>query len=712
MKSSWRGLSRRDVLKSLTAVGLIAAVPRSLRAAAPAASGGAAALNYLRTLARDDGGYAWGDQEHSHLTPTFAAIGCHHLLRQAPPNRAALERFVREHHPRELKKLEQERRTFDFQQVQALAWLGADLAAFRPQIAKLTQPLSYLKQYEQHGYPVMQSELGAVLLHALVGLPVAGIADGFGHYVEERQRPNGSFNNTPARDGGDGHVMNTLWALQALGVLGLEIRRRSELIRWLQACQRPNGGFTFAPRPECGGVDDVAYTRAAVRALRLLGAPPADRDGCERYLRSLVNPDGGFGDRPGWASNAVATYGGLDACDALGMRDVAGASPPAPRVAARGTLPEGLKIFSIQIEAHGQGSPADAVELARSLKIDLWGAKNARPGWIARARALAAEQRVPVTFFTANEEYGTWVNFPGFGTYSHTSDIIAPAEGDIGRSLAREGTVTWPDFRARRLEPLQRGGGRLVWQFGENEELVRMLLDDSVERGGFAAISTFHFGNPDFMNTEPFLNRWRGRIPFIALQDAHGPEPWWFADQTSGLRTLFLAREPTWDAWLHALQQNWVVAVRRDGWTKGRTWMHSGSDVVLQEVRAREADWRWWNHSAADRPMVSLVPIRPEDTFEAGRPESGVALRVRCAGENTPQGLLKTPLAELVSLSLDGRAVTPTKVARQRPNGLYDDLYHLFAVPAGTARGRHTASAVVRVLATQREVARTVEFDM
>ncbi len=176
-----------------------------------------------------------------------------------------------------------------------------------------------------------------------------------------------------------------------------------------------------------------------------------------------------------------------------------------------------MKVYSIQIEAHGEGSPADAVELARALRIHLWGAKNAQPGWIDRAQARADRQNVPVRFFVANEEYGSWVRVPGFGTYSHTSDVIAPAGADIGPSLANAGVVSWPEFRTRRLDPLQRACGRLVWQFGENEDLVRMYLDDSIERGGYAAISTFHFGNPDFTNSEPFLNRYRGQIPFVAL---------------------------------------------------------------------------------------------------------------------------------------------------------------------------------------------------
>jgi hypothetical protein len=269
--------------------------------------------------------------------------------------------------------------------------------------------------------------------------------------------------------------------------------------------------------------------------------------------------------------------------------------------------------------------------------------------------------------------------------------------------------VSWPEFRTRRLTALERGRGRLIWQFGENEELVRMLLDDSVERRGFAVISTFHFGNPDFTNTEPFLNRWRGKLPFIALQDAHGREPWWFADQTTGFRTLFLATAPTWENWLQALERNWVVAVRRDGWTRGKTWMHSGSDEVAGFVRERERDWRWWDNPAIARPMVSIVALRPGDAAEAGRPERGVALRVRCAWENTAQGLPKTALAELVRLEVDGHAVKAELVSRQRSNGQREDHYHIWTSETLTPDA-HRADALVRVLASGVEVKKSIRF--
>jgi hypothetical protein len=250
----------------------------------------------------------------------------------------------------------------------------------------------------------------------------------------------------------------------------------------------------------------------------------------------------------------------------------------------------------------------------------------------------------------------------------------------------------------------------LIWQFGENEELVRMYLDDSVERGGYAAISTYHFGNPDFTNSEPFLHRWRGQIPFVALQDAHGPEPWWFADMTTGFRTVFVAAEPTWDGWLDALKQNRVVAIRHDQWSGGKTWMHGGSREALDFVRARERDWLWWDNVDVLRPLVSLVAVRPGDDFEIARPDRGVALRIRCAWENTPQGLLKQPIAEFVRLTVDGNEVAPTLVSKKRPNGpLLDDHYHHLHLP-DLKPGKHTATVVIRVLATKMEVERKVEF--
>jgi hypothetical protein len=703
-------MNRRAVLKTVALAGAASALRRTIFAR-PVNDGTLREriIPYLEILGRADGGYGWEDQEHSHLTPTFYAIGCYRLLKDAPARKELLAEFVRTHHPATLKKLEQERRIFEWQQVQALVWLEEDASPLKERILGWKQPVTYLKQYEQHGYPLFSSEMGVILARALLGVPASLLPPEFVTYLDSRRRANGSFNNSPATDGSDGHVSSTWWGLQALQTLDRGDERSAETIAWLRACQLPNGGFTFQPKPEFGGVDDVAYTWAAVRSLQRLGAAAENNRGAVAYLHSLASDDGGFADRPGWLSNPMATYYALDALDALGALESA-ADLKRRAATPKRSPPSDLKLFTIQVEAHGHGSPAEAVELSRALCIHLWGAKNATPEWLARAQSVADQQKVSVKFFVSNEEYGTWVNVPGLGIYSHTSDIIAPAGAPIGPALVNQAAGSWADFRSKRLDSLEHGRGRLIWQFGENEELVRMFLDDSVERGGYAAISTYHFGNPDFTNSEPFLHRWRGQLPFIALQDSHGPEPWWFADMTTGFRTVFLATEPTWDAWLNALKQNWVVAIRHDQWSGGKTWMHSGSREVLEFVHARERDWRWWDNPDIRRPLISVVAVRPNDEFETARPDKGVTLRIRCAWENTPQGLLKQPIAELVKLALDGTEAEPTLVAKKRPNGpLLDDHYHYLHLPT-LAPGMHTATVSARVLATKEQVQHTLEF--
>ena len=699
-----RSASRRRVLKAASAVGLMALWPKWAHAVEWRESAG----RYLRGLARSDGGFAWPGQDRSHLTPTFAAVGCFRLLGHDVPDKPRVAAFVRTHHPAQLKKLEQEHHEFEWQQIQALLWLGEDVSSFRERVAAWRTPTVYLKQYEQAGTPILRHESAAFVCRQLLSMPMEGLSPAYVTYLESRRRANGSFNNTPADDGADGHVLNTWWGLQATTAIRRAAEMREETIAWLRACQLPGGGFTHQPRPSFAGVDDAAYTWAAVRALKLLGAAPAEPEACAKYLHSLRNANGGFADRPGWSSNPVAMYYALDALHALGALEDA---VPAPAVMPkREALPDSLRVFSIQLEAHGRGSPAEAVDLAGALRIHLWGAKNAMPAWLARAQAIADQTKVPVRFFVSDEEYGTWMRIPGIGTYSHMSDIIAPAGAAIGESLASKGVPTWEVFRERRLAPLVHAGGRLVWQFGENEELVRLLLDDSVERGGYAAISTFHFGNPDFTNSEPFLHRWRGKVPFVALQDAHGAEPWWFADMTTGFRTLFLATEPTWEGWLEALKQNRVVAVRHDAVSGGQTWMHAGSSAVADFVKEREMDWRWWDNPAIARPMASIVAVRPEDEFEAGRPERGVAIRVRCAWENTAQGLAKTPRAELVRLLVDEQEVKAETVVMKQPRGpALADHYHRYIL-TNPATGRHRAMAVVREIATRKEHERAVEF--
>lgn len=700
-------INRRRCLQTLAGLGLSTlSTAGSAAADEHEAAARARVLRILETQSRPDGGYGWPAWDRSHLTPTFAVIGSYKLLGAAVPRSAQVAAYVRAHHPLAIKKLEHRLPVFDYQQIQSLLWLGEDVSSFREEVSTWTGLTDSPVRYEEHGDPPFQLQVMVLLCRELLGLPVAAVSPKLVDFILDRRRPHGSFNQVRASEGGDGHVMHTWHGLQALRALDKPLDRREETVNWLQSCQLPSGGFTYAPDASIGRVDDIAYTRAAVRALKLLDAEPKDVKGAIAYLESFCSlgcAPGIFGDRPGWDWNAVATYYGLDALVTLGAlregltaRVIAGT----PSLGGPPRNWAGHKVYTIQIQAPGNGSPADAVELARTLGIHLWGAKNAKPGWIEAAQRVADRRKVPVTFFMADEEYGTHINIPGLGDYNHISDVLASPGSEPGPSLAGKQALSWNEFRDRRLAALKKAGGFAYWQFGDNEEFARAVLDESVEHGGYAAISTFHFGNPDFTNSEPWLNRYHGRLPFVALQDAHGGEPWWWSDTLSGFRTLFIAEEPTWNGWLQAVKKNRVASVRHDAVSSYQTWRHGTRDV-LKMLDDHPEQWRWWGEQPDQirRPWALLTLLHPDDPFEAGRPERGVAVRLRCWWGTTNQGVPKQERVRLISMTLDGENVEPSIVQAKNPQGAIADRYHLLSLPEPKP-GPHTVIARVERLDT------------
>jgi hypothetical protein len=588
----------------------------------------------------------------------------------------------------------------DFEQVQTLLFLNEPVDSFRALAETWTRPAEFTTRYELGGNPVFQHQAMAVRVRALLKLSPSDTDGQWREYFAQRRRRNGTFNNTPASDGSDGHVMNTLWGVLASEAVGLHLVKADGLVEWVRACQLPSGGFTYAPGVDLGGVDDIAYTFSALHLLAHLGATPANPKRCAEWIESLLTSEGGFQDRPGGEPNPLATYYALESLR-LVKHMPKGNGKPAPR-ANRYDIPAGANVFSIQVEAPGNGSPSEAVLLAKTLGIHIWTAKNSPEGWVAEAQRIADRERVSVRFGIGDEEYGTYVAVPGLGCYSHLVDLVAPAGRDTGAAMPKKNhPYSWTEFRDKRVSELRAGGGRLIWQFLENEELTRALLDEAVERRTYSGIASFHFGNENFLHSQPYLHRWYGRIPFVGLQDAHGKESWWWGNQLSGFTTLFIAKEPTWEGWLEALDRNHVMAVRHDAITGWKTHLAGGSPPVREFVTKRVGEWRWWNDEGRQsrRPAAAITVLRPTSKFETGVPETGVALRVRLWSENNGQALPQNPRAELIELAVDGqRLETRTHEAK-------DDRYHIATLQDGP--GTHTATARVRLLESGREV--TVE---
>ncbi|HEX5553527.1 MAG TPA: prenyltransferase/squalene oxidase repeat-containing protein [Chitinophagaceae bacterium] len=682
-------------------------------------------LGYISSLAKRDGGYGWKGQPDSHLTPTFAAIGILYDLDHLPDKgrKTQLVKFVRTHHPQygadairallykgehhvtylgaEWKKGSEagssgsEMRDLIYQQIQSILWLGGDAGNYDPLVRIWKSQAGNLANYEKHDYPVLYQDMMTPVCRHLLGMEMTD-SSATTAYLRSRRRKNGSFNNAPSGDGGDGNVLNTYWSLYALNSLGTKDSLQNETIRWLQSCQLKGGGFTHQPHPVIGVNDEVAYSWAAVKALQLLAAKPANEAACVRYLLSLRNSDGGFGNRPGLPSTPMSTYYAVDALKALdAFSDLEHAKALKHQDKKTKKDFKGLHIYTVQFEAPGVGSPLEAVMLADSLHIQLWGCKNGPDGWVARAQKIADEKKVPVTFFIADEPYGKYVHVNGMGSFGHILDFMSPADvklPSIGRDPA------WQTYDKHYVQPLLRSNGALLLQISNNEPLARMLLDESVSSGGYGAISTIHF-DQNFLFWCPYLYQYRYQLPFVALQDAHGIESWWWTDELLGYRTLFLAKEPTYQAMMKALKDNLVVAVRHDALSKYATRILGGAPGVQEYMRSHQDAWKWWGRDSTEliRPWAAITVLRPEDSFEVAHPDQGVNIRIRCWW-HASRPVLKTPVVKLKDLRIDDIPVKPRYIEKKDRRGRLADCYYLYPI-AKLSEGTH----VIKVRLTNTE---------
>src|SRR5690606_26224176 len=119
--------------------------------------------------------------------------------------------YVKTHHPQRGPNKEAgpsgaEMRDLVYQQIQALTWLGAEASAFNDEVAAWKSQAGKLANYERGGNPVFMQEMMTLACRRLLGIPQD---EEMKSYILERRRDNGSFNNVPAGDGGDGNILNT-----------------------------------------------------------------------------------------------------------------------------------------------------------------------------------------------------------------------------------------------------------------------------------------------------------------------------------------------------------------------------------------------------------------------------------------------------------------------------------------------------------------------
>ena len=89
---------------------------------------------------------------------------------------------------------------------------------------------------------------------------------------------------------------------------------RTATVRWLRACQTPEGGFSTVP----GLPADMDSTFRALDCLQRMEAGPTARQACTDWVLSCRNADGGYAVEPGWHSNVAWTYLALRSLSVLG----------------------------------------------------------------------------------------------------------------------------------------------------------------------------------------------------------------------------------------------------------------------------------------------------------------------------------------------------------------------------------------------------------
>lgn len=661
--------------------------------------------SYIQKLNKPDGGYGWEDQYDSHLTPTYAVTGILFDIDELPADKAKLAAFIRTHHPQKAIKTGTDyysansqqteagpsgtnMRNLVYQQIQAILWLSGDVRSFDDDVKSWKSQAGMLANYEAHNYGGLFQETMTPICNNLLGLTMPE-SHTLLTQLDSCRRVNGSFNNAPAADGGDGNILNTYWALYAQHVLSVPPSLSTKTIKWLQACQLKNGGFTHQPEPVIGVNDDVIYTWAGIKALQLFGVKPLNLQAAVNYLLSLRNADGGFGDRPGLHSTPVASFYAIDALASLNSLAALDKSPKPKTVAEPQPDFSGYKVYSVQFQAQGQGSPKEAVMLADSLQIHLWGVKYPLKGWLDAAQKIADEKHVQVTFFTADEPHDNLVTVPGMGSFNHILDYIAPAKAVI--NFTENATID--QLKKTTLQQLKNVNGGLILQVSNNEPLARLMLDESINTGlGYLAISTVHFGQ-NFMFWLPYLAEYRYRLPLVTLQDAHGKESWTWADELTHHRTLFIAKKPGYDDMVSALKNNWVVGVRHDSVSGYKTRMLGGTIAARSFISSKEYDWKWWGPAdKLHRPQAAITILSKDDLFEAGKPASGLNIRIRTRWNSVRQ-TLKSPAVELDRLVVDGNEVKADPVTVGR-GAAFIDAYYLYQW-GEPAKGEHTIEAFV-----------------
>jgi len=426
-----------------------------------------------------------------------------------------------------------------------------------------------------------------------------------GDYIYQRQAANGGFVNSyntiepPGSD--EAHLVITHHAVMTLKALGRTVPNAQSCIAWIRSCQSRSGGFRWSPtRTDHSNKPDVWYTWAAVRALDVLGSNPADPKACMKWLNSLQNPDGGFGDRPGWNSRIYSTYYAIHALHMLvGDARQGIARKTVSRVAT--VIPKGkYKIFQAHLKTPSvsNASQTEMVEQMRAMHLNLIGAKT---NDVNEARAYVNERGYDLDVLACPENYPHKMLWIGAFPANHISNWIIPPEMSrqqratfLSADRAGEMELPWSAFKRKVIAPMLEMGTLFYPELDYSMVNAYMAYDDGLDgRPGFNAfIAALGWPAWDWVRHFPYRERWVGKLPALADGDAHGDVAKW-RDRLLKQRILYFAEKHNLSHFLDALKTGRSVCVIRDETVPSKI-VYYGSPAAVDYATRHRAEWQWW----------------------------------------------------------------------------------------------------------------------
>lgn len=432
-------------------------------------------------------------------------------------------------------------------------------------------------------------------------------------YVLKRRAPEGGFDDMLGKrespEDNKSHLIIAHDAIMILNALNLSVPEPDRLINWILSCQTPEGGFQWHPEhPSTSNRADIWYTWAAIRALDVFGRKPRDTQGCIKWINSLQNRDGGFGDRPGWYSRLYSTYYAVHALDML-TGDIKNAiSEKRLHKKSIPKIPE--NIYSI-FQAHHK-SPSggeEMVDMIASMGLNFIAVKTTEKELyesdgvsevVKKAREYSEKKNYDLEIVDSPENYKhrlTW--FSGMEG-NHVSNFMIPPRLIINgweSILSAYGSgllgYDWEIFKKIVIRPVLQHKTLFYPELDYTMQNAYMVYDEGLDgETGYNGVPAAHFGNYDWVRHFPYKERWIGQLPMIADGDAHAEIIKWKHNLDS-YRNIFIAKSYKFEDYVDASLNGRSVCVIR--MPESGEIRYYGSPEAINYLKKHFSEWKWWN---------------------------------------------------------------------------------------------------------------------